>query len=56
MPSEQNHGNTNSSKERRIVVREDKILINIADYLAQKSLITPEEKIRIQEMIRNECR
>lgn len=35
-------------------MKEVKIMINIADYLAQKSLITPEEKIRIQEMIRNE--
>ena len=56
MPSNQNHGNTNSSKERRIVMREHKILIHIADYLAQKRLITPEEKIRIQELIRNECK
>lgn len=45
------------TKERSIDMKqEEKILLNLADYLAKENLITPDEKARLKELIRYESR
>lgn len=48
------HLHTFTEERGQLMSRDAKIMLNLADFLMQDNLITPEEKLRLTELIRKD--